>query len=72
MSLFSQVSHHALIPAKLLSSIELNCRFIDMHPCLRSILDVFHNKNTMYFIKRLGVICDDLIQLLAPYNAMGR
>jgi hypothetical protein len=25
-----------------------------------------------YFIKRLGVICDDLIQLLAPYNAMGR
>jgi hypothetical protein len=25
-----------------------------------------------YLIKRFGVICDDLIQVLAPYNAIGR
>ena len=39
---------HAPFPAKLFS-IEVNCRFIDIHPCLGSILNVFHNK-LQYFI----------------------
>ena len=31
-------------PAKLFSVGEVNCRFIDIHPCIGSILIVFHNK----------------------------
>ena len=31
-------------PAKLFSIAEVNCRFIDMHPSLHSIINVFHNK----------------------------
>jgi hypothetical protein len=35
---------HELFPTKLLFIVEVNCRFIDTHPCLDSILNVFHNK----------------------------
>ena len=31
-------------PTKLFSIAEENCRFIDIHSCLGSILNVFHNK----------------------------
>ena len=31
-------------PAKLFSVGEVNCRFIHIHPCIGSILIVFHNK----------------------------
>ena len=41
-------------PAKLFSVDEVNCRFIDIHPCIGSILIVFHNKNTMYLINILS------------------
>jgi hypothetical protein len=30
---------------KLFSIVEVNCRFIDIHQCFRSILNIFHNKN---------------------------
>jgi len=29
---------------KIVSIAEVNCRFIDKHPCLGSILNVFHTK----------------------------
>ena len=34
-----------VFPAKLFSIGKVNCGFIDIHPCLGSILNVFHNKN---------------------------
>jgi hypothetical protein len=37
-------------PKKCLSIVELNCRFIDMHPCLCNILNVFHNVFYKYII----------------------
>ena len=33
---------HDRFPTKLFSIAEVNCRFIDIHPCLSSILNVFH------------------------------
>ena len=33
-----------LYSRKFIFIVELNCRFIGMHPCLGSILKVFHNK----------------------------
>jgi hypothetical protein len=34
----------SVFPQKLFSIVEVNCRFIDIHPCLGSILNAFHNK----------------------------
>jgi hypothetical protein len=39
-----KTSLHALFLAKLFSIVEVNCRFINIHPCLGSIFNVFHNK----------------------------
>jgi hypothetical protein len=33
-----------IFPGKLFSFIEVNCRFIYIHPCLSSILNVFYNR----------------------------
>jgi hypothetical protein len=42
--LLGKTSYTRFFPGKLFSIIEVNCRFIDIHPCLSSILNVLYNR----------------------------